>query len=52
MLSEEDQPEKVASISAQEMLERRKAEAKAFERKLLTAKELGMLEEKYYTHQL
>ena len=38
--------------SKEQLLERKKAESRAFERKLITAKELGRLEEKYYQHQL
>ena len=33
-----------------ELLMKKKAESRTFERKLLTAKELGLLEEKYYEH--
>ena len=42
-MEEEDKQE-----SKEELLERKKAESKAFERKLITAKELGQMEEKYY----
>ena len=46
------QEEEEKGPSKEQLLERRKAEARAFERKLITAKELGHLEEKYYQHQL
>lgn len=44
---EEDKQE-----SHSELLAKKIAESKAFERKLITAKELGQMEEKYYQHQL
>ena len=49
------QHERVTSLSKAErekLLDQKKQEAKAFERKLLTSKEMGILEEKYYEHQL
>ena len=38
--------------SKAQLLESKKVESRAFERKLITGKELGRLEEKYYQHQL
>ena len=42
----------VEEESKEAILEKKKAESRAFERKLITARELGLMEEKYYQHQL
>ena len=44
--------ENAGEISAETRLEEKKAKAKAFEIKQLTARELGLMEEKYYCDQL
>lgn len=48
-ISGDQEEEKLTDL---ELLEQKKAQSRAFERKLITAKELGHLEEKYYQHQL
>jgi hypothetical protein len=45
---DEEEKKEVKEVSKKKILEKRKAEAKVFERKLITAKELGQIEEKYY----
>lgn len=47
-----EESKSVPEPSKEQLLERKKVESRAFERKLVTAKELGRLEEKYYQHQL
>lgn len=47
-----DTPMEESKSTPADLLEATKAKSKAFERKLLTANELGSLEEKYYQHQL
>ena len=45
---DEEEKKEVVDVSKKQILEKKKIEAKKFERKLITAKELGQIEEKYY----
>ena len=47
-----DEEEKGFQPTKNELLEKKKLESQTYERKMLTAKELGHLEEKYYRDQL
>jgi hypothetical protein len=45
---DEEEKKEAVELSAEEFLDKKRVDARTFERKLLTAKELGQMEEKYY----